>query len=249
MNNKLLTKIKEDPAFLSGEKPVESILSDSSIHSQLDQEDIDHLYEYEDGLKNVNLMHHEIEEIGVNIKNVSSFSELNIHDYHKIVPILISWIPKQKSYMFKEALIRELSVPAAKEEALPVFINEFISAHNDDTASLYKWAIGSGLDVFASDDIVDKLISLALDKKHGAARQMIVLGLGKIKDPVNKEKVTDVLISLLKDDDVAGHAIEALGKLEAKRARPYVEIFLTHKKVWWRNAAKSAIKKFTKHSN
>ncbi|MCG8568692.1 MAG: HEAT repeat domain-containing protein [Spirochaetes bacterium] len=106
-----------------------------------------------------------------------------------------------------------------------------------------RWAIGNALGVLASDDILDELIKLATDKKYGTARQMIVFGLGKLKD----QQVIDVLINLLNDDDVISHAVTALGKLKTKKAIPHIKPLLNHPKPLVRREAKKAIMKIEKN--
>ena len=54
----------------------------------------------------------------------------------------------------------------------------------------------------------------------------------------------DLLIELLDDDEVAGHALIAPRKLGAKKARPRIEQFLNHPKAWIRFEAKKTLAKF-----
>ena len=71
---------------------------------------------------------------------------------------------------------------------------------------------------------------------------MIVLRLGKSKNP----RVVDVLIQLLDDDQVSGHAVSALGRLRAQKARPHLERFLTDWRSWVRKKAAKALAKLDK---
>jgi HEAT repeat protein len=57
-----------------------------------------------------------------------------------------------------------------------------------------------------------------------------------------------VLIDLLDDDEVVGHAIIALGKLKSKKAYPAIERFATHPKAWIRKEAKKALARIEKSS-
>lgn len=104
-----------------------------------------------------------------------------------------------------------------------------------------KWAIGNALSVVADDTVYDDIVEIVADRSHAKSREMVAVALGNMKNP----GAVDVLIGLL-DDDIAGHALLALRKLGAVRARPYVEPFLTHPRTWWRNEAKKAIAKFDK---
>ena len=71
---------------------------------------------------------------------------------------------------------------------------------------------------------------------------MVAVALGNMKDP----RAVDVLIELLEDEEVAGHALLALGKLKSSKAKPYIEPFLGHPKAWVRKEAKRALAKIDK---
>ena len=88
-------------------------------------------------------------------------------------------------------------------------------------------------------------MALVLDRRHGTARQMIVLGLGKSRDP----RIVAVLIQLLADEDVEGHAIDALGQLRATAARSAIEARLAHPKAWIRKQAKRALRRMDSRRN
>ena len=47
----------------------------------------------------------------------------------------------------------------------------------------------------------------------------------------------DILIGLLPDEDVQGHAIAALRKLKPLKARPYLEPYTHHPNAWIRREA------------
>jgi HEAT repeat protein len=64
-----------------------------------------------------------------------------------------------------------------------------------------------------------------------------VLALGNLTHP----RVVDVLVELLGDEEVAGHAVIALGKLRAPSARAALEPFLDHHKAWVRQEARKAL--------
>ena len=90
----------------------------------------------------------------------------------------------------------------------------------------------------ADQSVLDELIELAADRSHDGARDGIVRALANFP---GDERVVDVLIDVLSDETVAGHAVTALGKLKAKRAEPCLERFLTHPQAWVRKEAKKAI--------
>jgi hypothetical protein len=162
-------------------------------------------------------------------------------EYREAVPILLEWLPRINNYNVKESIVRALAVKWAKPSATPVLIREFLIA--DESADSYKWAIGNALETIDDRRAAGELIELLRDKRHGSARQMLAIALGKTGDL----RALDVLTDLLDDKDVVGHAVVGLGKLGDTRARPRLEPFLTHEKTWIRNAAKRALGQIDKN--
>lgn len=99
--------------------------------------------------------------------------------------------------------------------------------------------VANALSITADDSVYETIVELVREPAYGRAREMLAVALGNMKNP----QAVDILIKLLDDEDVAGHAVMGLGKLGAERARPHVERFLTHPKTWIRNEAKKALKR------
>jgi len=119
-------------------------------------------------------------------------------------------------------------------------IKEFKGAQEGET--LLRWAIGNALSVVAGEGDFDAIAELIQDRRYGTARQMLADALVGTRDP----RSVNILIGLLKDPDVVGHAIIALGKLRATKARPRIEPFLDHPMPWIRHEAKRAIEKINR---
>ena len=162
--------------------------------------------------------------------------------YRAAVPVLLKWVSMTGNYDVREAIVRALSVPWAKPDAAPVFIKEFRTA--DSSEHSYKWALGNGLSIVADDSVVDELIELARDRTHGKSREMLALALANIRDP----RVVDVLLELLQDEQMAGHAVIALGKLGASKGRASIEPFVHHEKAWIRREAKKALSRIDREA-
>lgn len=171
---------------------------------------------------------------GFKVEAIGDLRRLGI-PYQAAVPVLIRWLPRVQEAAVKEDIVRTLSVPWAGDAA-PLLLAEFERV-DDATGTGLRWAIGNALEVLANDDIADGMIRLATDRRYGKAREMIVVGLGKLKNP----RVTDVLLNLLSDEEVVGHAVMALGKLRARGARSRIEPLLNHSKPWVRKEAKKAL--------
>jgi hypothetical protein len=167
-----------------------------------------------------------------------------VHNYEAAIPILLSWLPRINDRWVKEDIVRTMTVKWARPAAAAPLILEYERADSlglePRHAHGLKWAIGNALEVVADDSVFDDVARLAQDQRHGKSREMVVAALGNMKDP----RATDVLVALLDDDQVAGHALWGLRKLGAVSARSSVERFLDHPKTWWRNEAKKALKKF-----
>ncbi len=160
--------------------------------------------------------------------------------YRDAVPVLLKWLPLVNYEPLKHDIVDCLAVPWARPAAARTLIDEF---RRDDHARVSPaWTIGNTLSVVADDSVFDEVVELATDRRYGRAREMVAVALGNMRDP----RAVDVLIGLLDDDQVAGHAIIGLGKLRAPRSRPYIEPFLTHSMRWWRTEAKRAIAKIDK---
>jgi HEAT repeat protein len=143
----------------------------------------------------------------------------------------------------KAGIVRALTAKEARGIADTALVAEFRAVPPSQKANLgLKWTIGNALSVVATDAAFADLVELLRDKRNGRSREMLAVALGNMKDPA----AVDVLIELLNDEEVAGHALMALGKLKAQKARPHIESFLNHQKPWVRKEAKKALAKLNK---
>jgi HEAT repeat protein len=175
----------------------------------------------------------ELAELGFEVSSVSELPE-TYASYERAIPVLVKWLPAVSDTALKETIVRALSVPFAKR-ATALLAQELRKAAPDQ-ASL-KWTIANALEVLADDDIFEDVAELVQEKHHGKAREMLALALGKMSNP----HAVEVLIELLGDEQVAGHAVMALGRLKSRAARPAIEHFLKHPKAWIRKEAKKAL--------
>jgi len=176
----------------------------------------------------------ELAQIGFSVSSVAELPQKG-NIYESAIPTLLRWLPSVSHAGVKESIVRALSVPFAKPNAGPLLVEEFRRATADQAA--LKWAIGNALEVVADDAVFDEVATLVRDKAHAKAREMLAVALGNMSNP----RAVDVLVDLLNDDEVSGHAIMGLGKLRARKARAAIEPFLKHAKPWIRKEAKKAI--------
>jgi HEAT repeat protein len=163
--------------------------------------------------------------------------------YEDAIPILVSWLPRINYPALREDVVRALSVPWARQ-ALPALIKAFrtVPPDQDPNGTGLRWAIGNALEILADKSSLPELIELARDASFGRARQMVVLGLAKPRDP----RAIETLVELLDDEDVAGYAAMALGRLRAKQARVPLERLASEGSLpWIRSEAAKALAKIT----
>jgi hypothetical protein len=184
----------------------------------------------------------ELAQLGFHLNTVAELYNKKLN-YKEAIPVLLHWLPLINNLDVKESIVRALSVKWAKPSAAKLLVQEYREVR-DPTGSGIKWAIGNALAVVADDAALDDIIEFVKDKGHGRARQMLAVALGNMKDP----RAADALITLLDDEEVAGHAIMGLGKLKARSARPLIEPFLNHEKTWIRKEAQKALARIDKSS-
>ncbi len=172
-------------------------------------------------------------------QDISSLNDLmRIDKRHRdLISVILSYIDQVDDVRDKETLIRSLGVKGFSEAVEPL-IEEFRSNECD----FCKWAIGNTLSIIKDKESIPELIQLASQREHGHSRQMIVVALGQMK----AEEALPVLIDLLDDETVAGHAVSALSYFAKPELIPHLEPFTSHEKTWIRNEAKKAIKKLKK---
>lgn len=160
--------------------------------------------------------------------------------YPEAVPVLVRWLPLVQNAELRADLIRALAVPWAGSAA-PLLVREFEAA-DDPSGTGVRWLLGSAIEAVASQDISEEMLRLSMNRQYGRAREMVVLGLRKC----GGERVIDALMTLLTDEQVAGHAVMALGDLRAVKAIGSIERFLGHSKQWVRAEAKKALGKIAR---
>lgn len=162
--------------------------------------------------------------------------------YPAAIPVLLRWLPRVDYRPLLDDIVRALSVPWAKRDAAKPLVAFFrdLPAHDGPPETDPRWTVGNALEVLASPAIADDLLELATDRRYGRARQLVVLGLGRLK---GDERVPPVLLDLLDDEDVAGYAVMALGKLKESRAAPRLRTLLDHPQPWVRREAAKALRR------
>jgi hypothetical protein len=165
--------------------------------------------------------------------------------YGGAVPLLVDWLQhvderfsNEERSSATELLVRALTVPEAAPLATPTLLELFRTVEDGSGMGL-RWVVGNALSVVADDSFFDEIAELIRRREYGKARQMLVLGLARSKDP----RVVPLLVEMLGDDDVAAHSVIALGKLRSAGVRRPVEALLQHSSALVRREAKKTLRR------
>lgn len=160
-------------------------------------------------------------------------------DYKAQLPLLVEWIPRCDDLAVREVLVRALAVPGArKTNAAPLLLGEFKEARTQG----YRWAVALALTGAARPEDAETVVQLFRDPQYGASRQELARVVARLRPP----GALQVLVAALDDEDVAGHAVEALGYLGDPQAIAHLMPMTSHPKPWVAKVAAKAIAKLEK---
>lgn len=201
----------------------------------------------------------ELAELGYDL---DSLDDLRHQDrpWKTALPVLLRWLPKIDDPNVKDGIVRCLSVPWIGNKATAELIEEFkryapilpkptnlwvgnqmreIPEEERKLSPYFSlaWTIGNALSIVGVKGFEKQIIGLCRNPKYGTARQMVVLGLGRLRDP----EAEGTALDLLNDDDVKLHAVIALGKMKSKRALFELEKLMADQRARIRKEARKAI--------
>ena len=177
--------------------------------------------------------------VGVEVDSVFDFTDRLTPK--EAIPILVELLHQEFEPVMKDGIVRALTQRNARQEAARPLLAEFRRTPGDAEP---KWSIGNAMSEMADDELYDEIAELVEDPSHGRSRKMMAVALGRMKK--RREDAIALLRRLLKDEQVAGHALIGLRKLKAKEAEPDIEPFLQHEKAWIRKEARKALARFAK---
>jgi hypothetical protein len=184
----------------------------------------------------------ELAEAGFDVETMAQLRRHGVGD-RRAVPILVKWLPAVTYLPLKRDIIATLGSTWARPVAARPLVEEFlrIDPAMDNGDSSVRWSISDALERVADESVLDEVIEIATDDRHGAQRGPAIVALGNMHRA--RARVTPILVELLGDDEVAGYAIMGLGKLKAGEARSALMPFLEHREGWIRHEAKKALKR------
>jgi hypothetical protein len=203
----------------------------------------------------------ELADIGYNLDTLDDLRHQG-KPWKTALPVLLRWLPRIDDLSVKENVVRCLSVPWVGSTGTAELIKQFKryapvlrSCSNPWVGKQLRdppaeervlfpafslaWTIGNALSIVDVTGFERQVIELCTDPRCGDARQMVVLGLGRLRSPEAEEAA----VELLYDEGVQLHAIIALGKMKSRRSLFELEKLLTHKRAAIRKDARSAITK------
>jgi len=178
-----------------------------------------------------------VRDAGYDVQSLAELRRSGVK-YTKAVPILVESLGAAlEDGKRTEEIVRALTVPWARPAATEPLIRLFRDV--DDPRELgLRWTIGNALEVVWDDRYFDQLADIVKDDSYGRSREMVVLGMARSKRP----EAPDILIELLDDADVNGHAVKALTKFKVPRARSGLERMSSDSRSWVRKAAERALR-------
>jgi hypothetical protein len=180
----------------------------------------------------------ELADKGILIFNIYDLVN-TAESYPDAIPILLDHVTKNYHDKNKEGIIRALAVKEARGIATPVLIDVYNQTPKDKMN--LRWIIGNTVFMTFTDDDIESILPVVQDKTNGWSRDRFVEGLGKTK--LAKDKVENVLIDLLNDEEVIPAALKALRRLKSNKAKEKISMLTSHPNDVVREEAKKTLRK------
>ena len=171
-------------------------------------------------------------------------AELLKVDYSdQLIEVLIELLDEVRDPIMKLEVVKALCgpYPQAYERVEKVLVDEYFNSVKSLDLPGFEslaWGVANCLEIIASPTSphLNAYKSIVGNRSYGITRQMLVLALSKF----DTGEVEDVLIALLDDMEVAGHAVMALGKVKSKKALPSLKKLESSRVSWIRREAKKS---------
>ena len=155
-----------------------------------------------------------LSEVGIQVE--SAWDLVNSSSpYPAAVPVLLEHLQRAYPDRVREGIARSLAVRESREYWLQL-LSLFRGEPNDtSTSGSVKFAIGLALGAAATRDVLDDVLELLRNKRHGSARLAFIRTLMRFRDPRR-----DSLLAELASDSDLHLEVAAAMKRVAKRRRP-----------------------------
>lgn len=150
------------------------------------------------------------------------------------IPVLLAHLANVRNLAVKEGVVRALADPAARGRAEAMLIAAFRTSPD----MLLKWTIANSLASLELARVKEDVLEIAAERRHGIARQRLVACLFALGED---RRVRRLLVKLLDDPDVDGHAAMALAQFGDPDLASLIGRFCTDRRAWVRNQVRRAL--------
>ncbi|GGW61050.1 hypothetical protein DFQ11_102600 [Winogradskyella epiphytica] len=171
-----------------------------------------------------------------------NFNQTNYHYIERLLEILVS--DRLSDTWIKSGIIRAITVKNAKGISEKILLEYYSRLKPKLEKDSIGWSIGNWFECFYSDTYFGQISTISKNKSNGVSRQMFVMALGKTKKYYSEAE--KLLLDLTHDDEVALHAISALGKLKSKKSIDRLTELTSAKNSRLKKEAKKSLKKIVK---
>jgi hypothetical protein len=159
------------------------------------------------------------DDFGTFVNNTTYFAPSRF-DQQAAMPVLIEMLPTLNDEPVVATVARHLRGPWARPAAYRSLLKAFQRWAEEAPDSDAGWALGEALAAAATTPDLPEILTLAQDSRYGQSRQMIVLALYRFKT----DDTTAALIRLIRDPEVALHAMSALRRvIGPEQSRPLIQ--------------------------
>ncbi len=187
---------------------------------------------------------HALASVGVQVNSVYDLVKTKT-PYPKAIPVLVGMLRRVTHDRVKEGIARALTVKEARPIAASALLYEFrmMPAENESQRHA-KSAVARALAAVADDSVMNELVALMHDKRHGWPRSSLPLAMPNMV--AQRPRAVRELVTALQDPNLVVSALNALGQMRAKEARDHVEAFLADPDAAMRQLARRAITRMEK---
>ena len=192
-------------------------------------------------MKNNNTLNNELIEAGIipakKFESNLSAIETIVNTKISVKPYVEIIIPYLDLLSGKDL---EFVIRALTEKGLKNVSKKLISIYRSNQTN--KWVLGNAIGVIEDKSTYDEVLNLCKDPSNGESRQMMLTILRKIKT----EESFNILLDLLNDETVRGHAICELRKWGEPKALDAIICLEVKKGLYEAKEKKKAIEKLSK---
>jgi hypothetical protein len=164
-----------------------------------------------------------------------------LSEYRLVAPIILRWLRRTRNDDARAALVRLLTSPFLGDDIARALVDMFV----DDEMAAIRWEIGNALSEAAPPLVAAELIRLVADRRYGKAREMLVIALARTGVP----EARSVVLQLLGDAELQGHALVAAREMALVESIPAVEELARNGKKWVRDEARRTLKALAQHAS